>query len=672
MKMPTRTNIVHGSLVAFAIALVGKAGYEQLYRHAYWAKQGQTQHYATSDLPAPRGEILDETGEVLAESRALTQIRVAPREVKNRAALAAAMRTAGVDPKWIRASTDTTNKWVEIPTLFMPETIAAVAATRGVYPKSIMDRVYSNAGGIERITGRIDPRTGKALDGIELSMDDVLRGDTARVRVPRDNSGQKLDAPADAAMPKPGSTVTLTINRGLQDICERALSNAVDSLGATGGDIVVMNPHTGDVLAMASKRLDPKAYANTAVSEPYEPGSTLKPFVAAALLDRHLARPDEVMNLNNGEFELDGRVIHDDHKEPALSLSDVIKYSSNIGIVKFSMRMTWQQKYETLRNAGLGTSTTIPLPGESSGLLNPPVKWSKQSAASVMMGYEVLVTPLQLATAYSAIANGGELLEPHIIKEIRAADGTVTYQASRRVVRRIMTPASATELQHMLREVVEGGTSTHADLATIDVAGKSGTAKRALHGKYQAGAYTASFVGLFPGDRPQYVVLAKLDNPQKTIYGGVAAGGVTNVILRAALAARDAALDLHQLSSSVHAPKPDTSAESRRAARAKAAADSAWRAAERAPKVVAAPADTDPRTSASYVVKLPAVRRIAPPVTTVRPIPDVSGMTLRTAVRTLHSAGFRVELMPGTALQTVPAAGTPWMPGRVVKLSGGE
>jgi cell division protein FtsI (penicillin-binding protein 3) len=670
MKRPERTTIVHGALVLFALALIGKAAHVQLYRGDYWARQGRSQHYASSDLPAPRGRILDETGEVLVESRELTKIRVAPGEVRDRAALARLMRAAHVDPKWIARATDPSRKWVEIPTPFLPEDIAAVAAVRGVYPQSVMDRVYATSAGIRRITGRVNPRTGKAIDGIELSMDDELSGDTMRVRVPRDKSGHKMDLPSDVPEPKAGDDITLTINRGLQDICEHALADAVDSLGATGGDIVVMNPHTGEVLAMASRRVESTAFANTAVGEPYEPGSTLKPFVAAALLDRHLARPDEMMYLNGGEYELDGRVIHDDHEADSLSLADVIKYSSNIGIVKFSARMTPRQKYETLRNIGLGTSTTIPLPGESSGLLYAPVRWTKQSEASVMMGYEVLVTPLQLATAYSAIANGGELLEPQIIKEIRSADGTVLYHAKRRVVRRVMTPGAARTLRGMLRDVVEGGTSTRVELATIDVAGKSGTARRARNGRYVPGAYTASFVGLFPSDQPQYVVLAKLDNPQKTIYGGVAAGGVTNVVLRAALAARDAALDLHELSSVRHEPRPDTSPAGRRRKAAKARADSVRRAASPLP-VAAVPVDTDPRTSASYVVKLPAKRHLAPPVVTVRPIPDVSGLTLRAAVRVLHGAGFRVQLVGGTTIETTPAAGTSWMPGRVVKLSGG-
>jgi membrane peptidoglycan carboxypeptidase len=253
------------------------------------------------------------------------------------------------------------------------------------------------------------------------------------------------------------------------------------------------------------------------------------------------------------------------------------------------------------------------------------------------------------------------------VKEVRTAKGDVKYSATPRVIRRVMSPETAATMQQLLRDVVAGGTSTRADLLTLDVGGKSGTAKRTSKGQYVAGSYTASFVGLFPQDRPQYVILVKLDNPQNGYYGGVVAGSITNTVLRAALSARNASLDLHQLATSVHAPRPDTTAAGVARARAQARTDSIKRAAMPVERV-AAPADTDPRTSASYVVKLPSTTRVAPIATAVRPVPDVAGLPLRAAVRTLHAAGFRVELVPGYGATTLPVAGTPWMPGRVVKL----
>ena len=671
MKLPDRLGVVHASLILFAIALIGKAGYEQLYRGSYWKNVGRRQQYSSAELAAQRGEILDADGGTLAESQEVIQIQVAPRDIlpNRRIAFERAMQRAHVDPRWITRALDPKRRWVEIPQHFLPVDIAPVLAFRGVHSQPAMDRVYATSPGVRRIVGRVDP-TGKPQDGVELILNDVLRGDTASVRVAHDENGKPLDVPTGANGNTAGNTVVLTLNRNLQDICDRALANAVDSLHATGGDIVVMNPNTGDLLAASSLRSDPRAIANTAVSEPYEPGSTVKPFVAARLLGLGRARPDEVINTYGGHLTLDGRKIDDAEEHPAMmTLSEVIQHSSNVGIVLFGSRLTPREKYELLRDAGFGTPTTILLPGESPGTLREPVRWSKTSAASVVMGYEIAVTPLQIVTAYSAIANGGELLEPHIVKEVRSPTGEVLYSARRRVVRQIMTSAIAATIRQMLRDVVTGGTSTKADLQTLDVAGKSGTARENIKGHYENGAYTASFVGLFPNDHPQFVVLVKLDRPQNGYYGGVVAGGVTNIVLRAALAARDAALDLGELASSVHAPRPDTSLAARQAAKARAAAESARAAATLVKPAPPAPADTDPRTSSSYVVDLPFVRRVAPVAATVRPIPDVKGMAVRDAVRTLHAAGFRVQIVPGPTIGTTPVAGTPWLPGRVVKLS---
>lgn len=674
-RLPNRFTIVHGALLLFGLALIGKAAYEQLWQHGYWSGIGARQHFAASGVPAPRGDIDDASGQILVESRELTHIAVAPREVKNSAALARAMRGAKIDSRFIAMALERRRKWVDIPGAFLPADIAPVVAQHGVYSSPAMDRVYATSGGIRRIVGRVAP-DGKPLDGIELALDSVLRGDTTQLRVARDKSGRPLAAPIGSAEPQPGSTVVLTINRELQDICDHALADAVDSLHATGGDIVVMNPSTGDVLAMASNRADPAAVANTGITEPYEPGSTMKPFVAARLLMLGRARPDEIVNTFGGHYVLDGRHIDDAEEHAAMmSLTDVIKHSSNVGIVIFGSRLSPREKFEMLRDAGFGAPTTVVLPAESPGLLREPSRWTKQSAASVVMGYEVAVTPLQIVTAYSAIANGGELLVPHVIKDIRGPDGDLRYSSHRTVVRRLMSPQVASTIREMLRDVVTGGTSTKADLATFDVAGKSGTARRNIHGRYETGAYTASFVGLFPVENPQYVVLVKLDSPQNGYYGGVVAGAVTNVVLRAALAARDAALNLGQLASSAHAPRVDTSEAGRAADRQRLAlekrADSAAIAESLRVGTRTLPPDPDPRAAQYYVVKLPSRPHIAPQIASGRAVPDISGLSLRSAVRALHSAGFRVQLVPSLT-GVIPAAGTVWLPGRVVRLGMGQ
>jgi cell division protein FtsI (penicillin-binding protein 3) len=395
------------------------------------------------------------------------------------------------------------------------------------------------------------------VDGIELAMDSLLRGTRSSAAVPRDGKGHRLAAANDNDRElRAGHTVVLTINHALQDIAERALGDAVRRLGATGGDIVVLDPQSGEVLALASRRQDVTSTAATALTEPYEPGSTLKPFVAARLLALHRARADEVISTFGGKYTVQGRTINDVHHSDQLSLRDVIKWSSNVGIARFAERLSNAEEYDLLRDAGFGTPTGVPYPIESSGRLFSPHAWSKQSPASLAIGYELMVTPLQLATAYAAFANGGELLAPALVKEIRDPDGTVRYRHERRVVRRMMPAPIAAEVRGMLMDVVEGGTATAGELARYDVAGKSGSARRTTHGKYVAGSYTSSFVGLFPADAPQFVILVKLDNSRDGFFGGKVAAPVFRTVLEGAIAARGTSLDLDTLRRRARAPAP--------------------------------------------------------------------------------------------------------------------
>ena len=215
----------------------------------------------------------------------------------------------------------------------------------------------------------------------------------------------------------------------------------------------------------------------------------------------------------------------------------MLRWSSNIGIVKFSQRLIDREEYETLRDFGFGTPTGVPFPTESGGILRIPKSWSLQSANSLAMGYEMSVTPLQLAVAYAAFANGGELVEPALLEEVVGPDGSVRYRHERRVVRRVMSRPVAEKIRHMLLDVVDEGTALQAALDNYLLAGKTGTPRGAVRGHYVAGRYNPNFVGLFPGDAPQYVIVVKLTAPQSSIFAAETAAPVTKAILEAALAA---------------------------------------------------------------------------------------------------------------------------------------
>ncbi len=680
MKTRKRVTIVHAFLILFALALVARAAKVQVIEGKDWVARARRQHFFAGSMSAPRGEILDASGNMLVESREMTRVAVALPEVRDTAFVLKALHHARVDADAVRAAIARRRRWIDLPGLYTTADVASLSKLNGIHLTPVLQRVYANSGGIQRIVGTLDGQ-GNPMDGLELALDTLLRGDSGKVRLARDKDGRALDSPDGwTEQPKAGSTVVLTINNTLQDICERELSIAVDSLRADGGDIVVINPHTGEILALASNRVGRTTFSNTAVTEPFEPGSTLKPFVAASLLENGRARPTDIVDTHNGKLDLDGRIITDMHKSQTLSLADVIRYSSNVGIVEFGQRLTPRQKYETFRNLGFGMPLGVPLPAEAPGTLREPRQWSKQSSASILMGYEIAVTPLQLVTAYAAIANGGELLEPHLVKEVRSIDGKVLYRAEPRSVRRVMSGEVARTVQQMLLAVVREGTATKADLATFDVAGKSGTARRtSQNAGYIAGNYTASFVGLFPGNDPQYVVLVKLDNPRGAHFaGGDIAAPVTQIVLRAALAARDAALDRENLAASektaVAQSHVDTAARTNSVAEVKFVRRNDAEGPDRPAQDSYDPnrnvAKRDPSEgTASYVVELPASLKSAAVAIASRAIPDVRGLSVREAVRAIHSAGFRVRLIGASTAGTFPAAGTIAAPGTLVQLS---
>jgi cell division protein FtsI (penicillin-binding protein 3) len=640
----SRVGVINISLFLFAVALLGRAAWVQLWDGQAWAARAVRQHFTDAPVPAPRGDILDATGEPLAESREMLRLAVAPREVRQPGALRRALANAGVPQPFVLRATDPHRAWVVIPGRYLPSEVASAIALRGVYSEPATERVYAMPAGMRGLVGRVGAE-GNPLEGMELALDSLLRGVGGSTTLLRDVRGLRFETPTDPGVAaRKGHDVVLTVNHALQGICERALADAVSRLGASGGDIVVLDPHDGSILAMASHRADMRVASTTALTEPFEPGSTVKPLIAAALLSRGRAAASDTIDVFGGSWTENGRTITDVHKLTRPTLRDVIRWSSNVGISRFAQRLSPREEYESLRDFGFGTQTGAPFPSEAAGILRPPREWSRFSQASLAMGYEISVTPLQLALAYAAIANGGELLEPALIREIRDADGTVRYRHQRRVVRRVVSDDVAREVRAMLGDAVEHGTGLQADLSSFAVAGKTGTARRASRGSYAAGKYYASFVGLFPAAAPQYVILVKLDDPAKD-YGGVTAAPVTKAVLEAALAARDAALDRSALASrSIRRPVPTTK-------------DSA-----------VAPRQDVETPIVPVTVSLDAPVTGAPRSVRLIAVPDVRGMPLREAVAALHRAGVQVKLARGMVGTTTPAAGSRVARGSTVRL----
>jgi cell division protein FtsI (penicillin-binding protein 3) len=683
MVRERRLSVVHGALLLFAIALVARSGFVQLWQGAKWDARAERQQVSRDTLAAPRGEILDLAGVPLAESQVHVQLAIVPGEVREPRRLARSLQHLGVDAATLRRVADQKRKWVPVGGTFAPSDVNALRVMPGVHATDVGQRSYLPSDGLRKIVGRTGPG-GVAIDGIELALDSLLRGERGTAAALLDARGTRYESPEMlTAPPLGGHSITLTVSYVVQDICDRALADATERLSATGGDIVVLDPRDGEIRCLASRRSGQIATASTALTEPFEPGSTLKPLYAGRLIESGKARVSDVIETFNGVYRTHGRTINDVHKAERLSLADVIRFSSNVGIVRFTERLSPREMYETLRDFGFGTPTGVTYPSEAPGILHEPATWSAQSQASLAIGYEVAVTPLQLATAYAALANGGRLLDPALIREIRDPDGALVYTHRPSLVRQVLGPETTRTLRQILATVVDSGTATEAGLSSFEFGGKSGTARRSAGGTYGRGSYTSLFVGLFPAEAPQYVVLVKIDNPQGSYYGGKAAAPVAKAVVEAAIAARDAALDRSSLAlqKAPYVP-PDID----RGPTAQVASTG-----RSAPGMVESPSADDsvnpPRAEADSPIPggastgvaadgicCPPARfdigRFAPDTASSSDhvvVPDVREFPLRAAVRELHRAGLRVVLVAGGPPMT-PPPGTAVARGSLVRL----
>jgi len=379
---------------------------------------------------------------------------------------------------------------------------------------------------------------GVGLEGLERRYESQLHGEKRLTILQRDALGRTV-FPKDLReqVPATGQALTLTIDEVIQYIAEKELEEAVDHARAKSGTIIVMEPRTGAVLAMAvSPRFDPNAVAsltadrwrNRALTDTYEPGSTMKVVVAAAALEERVMMPGSMLFGENGRMTIANTTIHDHEKLGWMTFAQMIQKSSNIGAAKTGMLVGDQRLYRYLQAFGFGQRTDIDLPGEVSGLLKAPREWGRRSLASISMGQEVGVTPLQMITAVSAIANDGVLMKPYVVAEVRDQKGQRMKEILPQVKRRVVSPATAHTLTTIMEGVVSSGTGTKAAIPGFRVAGKTGTAQKVdpRTGTYSSALSIGSFVGFVPADAPRLTIIVVIDEPQGEAWGGVVAAPV--------------------------------------------------------------------------------------------------------------------------------------------------
>jgi cell division protein FtsI (penicillin-binding protein 3) len=615
-----------------------RAAQIQVVQGSQWQDLAEAQHSEDVVVPAARGSILDRDGAPLAVSRERVRVSVAPREITDMGAARGLLREdLGLSRSEVQRLTSRDRAWAVAPDLYAPDVRERLRSVTGVHLERVLQRHHPHADLARSVLGAVVD--GEGSGGIEQAFERLLGGTPGREVVARDNAGREIPGErVTIEPPRSGGEVVLTIDMDLQEIAQQALQEAMAETEARGGDVVVSDPSTGEILALVSIR-DGTASALSALNTPYEPGSTLKPFTVAALLERGLASLDDTIDVGNGSWRVEGRTLHDTHTKGRITLGEALRESSNVGVAMAALELDAGAQYQSLRDFGFGSYTGIELPGEVAGTLRRPAGWTRQSPASLAIGYEISVTPLQMTMAYGALANGGLLMQPRIVREVRSGDGEVLERFEARVVRRVVEEDVAATVASALVGVVEDGTGTSARLASFAVAGKSGTAWLNTGDGYEEGAYYSSFVSFFPADAPQLVVFVGLDRPRGEYYGGAVAAPVTRATMEAALAARATPLDRGALLRST-----------------------------RRDDVV--PVNAPPARFAARIAEpeAPVRRQTIDPGTRVT-LPNVAGLPARVAVRRLHALGLRVASVGvGSIVGSVPAAGVRVMSGDTIRL----
>jgi len=499
---------------------------------------------------------------------------------------------------------------------------------------------------------------GQGKDGIELSEDEELRGKGEEVRGLRDRSGRLLfEGPSDDRVLR-GDDVTLTIDEGIQHVAERELDAAMRTYETKGGSLAVVDPTTGEILALASvPGYNPNDYAGSTpearrdrvATDGFEPGSVMKPFLMAGAFAAGTLKPTDTIDCERGAYHVAGITVHDTHVNDRLTPTQILAKSSNIGALKIGLQLGESALYDNYRRFGFGEPTGLPLPGEAEGKLRPRGRpWVDAETATASFGQGISVTTLQLAMAMSAIANGGKLLEPILVKRVTGGHGETVREASTRVRRQVVPTGVARMVAEMLTAVTEeGGTAVEAAIPGFRTAGKTSTAQKvdSATGHYSTEKFTAIFVGFVPVEHPRLVVAVVLDEPMIGHYGGDLAGPVFRRVAEGSL--RYLGVTGAPGAAKLAAPRPDDDP---------IAASLPGNFGNILANMPSLPADA------------PSPPEAVPPPGTAR-VPDTTGLPARAAVAAVSRAGFlpRIEGM-GRAVRQLPAAGASAPKGSAVRI----
>jgi len=529
-------------LAAWAFIIVARLAQVQIVQHDAYVARAQRQQERTLSLEPVRGSILDARGRVLAESVAAVSVYADPQAILDVAGTARALaRIRGIDlsADEIEEKLTSNGAFVWIARQAPLDTGAAIRNLHlpGIFLLDAHRRTYPKVSLAANVVGYVG-LDGQGLAGVEHSFDALMRGRAGRVTLLRDaRHGMYIVGGEGPNRPIDGNDVILSIDSVVQFITERALAAAVNKWHAAGGTAVVMDPNDGAVLAMASvptfdpnhfRDFPPATWRNRTVQDIYEPGSTFKIVTASAGLEERVVTPSQILDCGNGGIQIGNIEIHEHggNKYGSMSFEEVMLHSSNVGAIRVGLSLGDDRFYRYIRRFGFGERTGIQLPGETSGMLRRTSRWSQVSAPSIAIGQEIGVTPLQVVTAFATIANGGARVAPRIVDRVVDSKGDVVYQWQRSEAVRAISEKTAAVLNEILKAVVARGTGENAALEEHIVAGKTGTAQKAVRGGYSPDRFVASFGGYVPADRPRLAILVVIDEPKGAEYGGTVAAPV--------------------------------------------------------------------------------------------------------------------------------------------------
>jgi cell division protein FtsI/penicillin-binding protein 2 len=545
-----RVRILQLILVFLFVGVILRLIQVQIIESEKYHEMAERQYKSKRPLPAERGTLYDRWGNKLATNITRASFAVDPSLAKD-SALSIARTFSRLFGESVKdylkiIKTDSSRfEWLKRFVDLKYISVIQIKNYRAVRSERESERLYYH----DRIAGQLIGTTdikNNGIAGLEKYFNKDLRGKDGYVILQRDGKRRlfpSVDYPR--IEPEHGHNIHLTVDMRIQAIAEKELKKGAEKNKARGGIVVVLQPQTGEILAIAQyPQINPDAFGKfefkdqnlRAVIDIFEPGSMFKIVTAAAALEYRLVNPTKKFNAENGIYlapvpHSKPRLIRDIHKAKVYTFEEAMEHSSNIVMAKISDIVGSKRFYQIARNFGFGTKTNVEFPGEDQGVLKKPKNWSATTLNSLAFGYEVSATPLQIACAYAAVANGGKLMKPTILKKVTDVSGNIIRESKPQLIRTVISPSTTEVLTRMLEKVVENGTGTNAQIQGMRIAGKTGTTKKHIDGHYQSDKYIASFAGFFPADNPKIVCLVMIDEPDGSeIYGSTVSAPIFRAI----------------------------------------------------------------------------------------------------------------------------------------------